>query len=339
MSDPKQDRRTTVLVVDDNPDNIQIVAALLQELSVAVAFATDGESAISLCGEQLFSAVLLDVMMPGLDGFETCRRIKCSPEYKDVPVVFLTAKQDKESVVRGFEVGGVDYITKPIFGPELITRLEAQLRYRDQQLQLEEINVRLNHEILKAMEIEGELRKSQEELRETNRSLEELATTDGLTGLLNRRELERYLIDEVGRVERGGASFSVVLADIDFFKRVNDTYGHDCGDVALTTVADILKRETRTVDKVSRWGGEEFLLFLPRTSPTEAVLVADKLRRIVEETPMRCDGGAFSITMTLGVAWFERGSTIDVLLRVVDGALYRGKSDGRNRVVRADEDS
>ncbi len=337
MTERNRDKRHTVLVVDDNPDNIQIVAALLQDLSVAIAFAIDGESALSLCNERLFSAVLLDVMMPGLDGFETCRRIKCNPEYKDVPVVFLTAKEDKESVVRGFEVGGVDYITKPIFGPELITRLESQLRFRDQKLQLEEINVRLNHEILKAMEIEAELRKSQDELQETNRRLEELATTDGLTGLLNRREVERYLIDEVGRAERGAASFSVALADIDFFKRVNDSHGHDCGDLALTTVADILKRETRTVDKVARWGGEEFLLFLPRTSPTEAALVAEKLRRLIETTPMRCEGGTFTVTMTFGIAWFERGSTIDALLRVVDRALYQGKSEGRNRVVRADE--
>lgn len=326
-------KRRRVLIVDDNNQNIQLAAAQLTDEQISVGIANGGEEALAIAAEEQFDLVLLDVMMPDMDGFTVCRKLKQQPQYRDVPVIFLTARSDKESVLEGFEAGGVDYVTKPFFGPELKRRAHTHLELRAAMQQLEEINAQLNKDILQSVEVETDLRRSEQTLAETNRLLHEQATTDELTGLRNRRSMAAILEYECERSARSGSYFAIVLCDIDHFKRVNDTYGHPCGDLILKSVASVLTSEIRSQDQVARWGGEEFLLLLPETSETGARNVAEKTRAAIAQTTTACDSHEIGTSMTFGVAEAGPGDSVGAVVERADRALYTGKSLGRNRVV------
>lgn len=320
----------SVLIVDDNPQNIRLTAALLQPEGYNLAFAQRGEDALSQISERQFDLILLDVMMPGMDGFETCRRIKKNPEYRDVPVIFLTARDDTDSLVEGFEAGGVDYVAKPFHGAELLARTRAQVGLRQAQLRVEEINAKLNKQILKSM-------KAEEELAQINVELNRLASTDTLTGLANRRQMTSIAEFELERAERTGARPSVIMCDIDHFKRINDRFGHDCGDAVISGVAQVIQSSVRRQDLCARWGGEEFLIFLPDTSPKGAAVVAEKIRDAVAQGAYRCENSEVTPTLTLGIAGCQAGTAFYEAVGRADRAMYRGKENGRNQVVTADE--
>lgn len=181
--------------------------------------------------------------------------------------------------------------------------------------------------------LEEEVAERTAELSEANRLLMETARVDPLTGLYNRRGFTSEAESEVQRVFRSGRSFSVVLADVDHFKSINDRYGHACGDHVLTRVADKLRDNLRDVDRVARWGGEEFILLLPETDPEGAAVAAEKLREIVADNLFEFGGHRLQVTMTFGVSSFRRGESLDSCIARADRALYRGKDEGRNRVM------
>jgi len=267
------------LIVDDSPQNIQLVDSHLKDEEYRISFSQSGYDAIDKVRKNSFDLILMDIMMPGLDGLETCRRIHELPEHHDIPVIFLTAKIDKESIVQGLEAGAVDYIVKPFHGAELLARIRTHLALKTYREQLEAINVDLNKEILRGIEMEEKLRESQQEIVRINRQPYKKATEDSLTGLLNRQKMMDFIEYEYERASRTKKGFSIVLTDIDFFKKVNDTYGHDCGDVVLKGVADTILAQGRKQDQVARWGGEEFLLLLPDTDGRGAYTLAEKIRK------------------------------------------------------------
>lgn len=328
MDEQTATRESKILIVDDNPQNIQVAANQLKEEGVHIAFARSGSEALGAIEEERFDLLLLDVMMPEMDGFELCRRIKLLPLYRDVPIIFLTARDDKDSVLEGFGLGAVDYIAKPFFGPELISRVRTHLRLRRAIAELERSNIELNKEVLTAIETEHRMAGA-------NRELREQATRDPLTGLANRRAITSLANYERDRLERTGETMSIVIGDIDRFKQVNDGFGHECGDHVLQQVAACLLGQVRRQDQVGRWGGEEFLILLPGTSLGGARVVSEKIRASVAERPLVCADHQISVTITFGVAECTQETTLDEAIRRADYALLEGKQAGRNRVVLA----
>ena len=323
----------SILIVDDNSLNIQLVNSHLNRVGYHSTFSTSGKDALEKVKNTLFDLVILDVMMPEMDGFETCKRILKRPEYKEVPIIFLTAKADKESIAKGFELGAVDYIRKPFDGSELLARIGTHLELKGYREKLEEINIELNKEILKGVQMQEELQTTQNELEKMNRRLYEKASKDALTGLFNRRKMTDLIEYEYDRSLRTQQSFSIIITDIDHFKQVNDNFGHDCGDNVLKEIAEILNSLVRNQDRVARWGGEEFLLLLPDTNIDGAVILAEKIRKKIAETSYSYGEHQLSITMTFGASSFAKNKTDKTVIKEADIALYEGKSRGRNRSI------
>jgi diguanylate cyclase (GGDEF)-like protein len=332
METPKESNRT-ILVVDDNPQNIQLAATHLKEEGYRIAFSQHGLDAIEKAKNTVYDLILLDIMMPEIDGFEVCSRIKALPEYKDIPIIFLTAKADKQSIVRGLDAGAVDYVAKPFFGKELLARVRTHLRIRAFQEKLEEINAEMNRELLKSMKMAEDLEKAQAELQQVNRQLYDRATKDPLTGLFNRRKMIDLLEYERERSKRKKTSYSVIICDIDHFKKVNDSYGHDCGDLILQQVTEKVCEMIREQDQLARWGGEEFLLLLPETDEEGAHTLSEKVRKSIEDDSFSCPSAKIAITMTFGIAVAEKEEDPDRCIKKADIALYNGKTGGRNQSV------
>lgn len=309
----------TILIVDDHPTNLQVLLDSLQNSGYRTLIARNGEGAIKQAAFANPDLILLDVMMPGIDGFEACRRIKADETTRDIPVIFMTALTDTVDKVKGFEAGGVDYITKPFDQVELLARLKAHLELRRYQKALQYSNQQL-------AAINADLRKAQHQL-------ELAAKTDPLTQLSNRRDMIEKLEYEQVRHKRSQHPFAVIIGDIDDFKQFNDLYGHDCGDFVLVSVSKTLRATVREQDGVARWGGEEFLLMLPETPLKQAGGVAEKLRNAIHATALMYKGQTLSVSMTFGVSACERyEETIDDCVKHADIALYRGKEHGKNRV-------
>ncbi|MBY6260476.1 PleD family two-component system response regulator [Azospirillum sp. 412522] len=297
MADP----RPKILVVDDIPSNVHVLSRVLKG-DYDIYFATDGEKALDLVQARMPDLVLLDIMMPGMDGFEVCRRIKADPTTHDIPVIFISAKSEVEDETRGLEVGAIDFITKPISPPIVKARVR-------------------NHLLLK---------------RQTD-LLRSLSFLDGLTGIANRRRFDETMAREWRRCARSHLPLSLVILDVDHFKAYNDQYGHQAGDECLRVIADVLSdRARRPSDLVARYGGEEFVCLLPETDGPGATRVAEGFRADVAERRIphvQSPVGPY-VTISLGVATVvpSAESSPDMLAEMADQLLYRAKRSGRNRV-------
>ena len=312
-----RDGPARILIVDDHEDNIELLRARLAARGYAIQTAMDGEEALACVDGSPPDLILLDVMMPRIDGFEVVRRIKANPNLPFIPIILQTALDSTEHKVEGLDAGADDYITKPINFAELEARVKSMLRIKALQDALED---------------------RERELSEVNRQLLKMAQTDALTGLDNRRYVEERLEEAFGHSRRLNEPVAVVLCDLDRFKSVNDTYGHQAGDAVLKQLARILKKEAREIDRVGRYGGEEFMLLLPGTVLDAAVTFAERVRKAVEAHTFTFDGGTLQRTMSCGVAaWpHPRIDDCDALVKAADDALYVAKETGRNRVVRFD---
>jgi len=308
-----------VLVVDDHEDNVELLKMRLEAWGFLAEVERDGAAALAHIERDPPDLVLLDVMMPNVSGIEVARRVKANERLPFVPIIMQTALDSTESKVEGLEAGADDYITKPIDFAELKARIRSMLRIKRLQETLEE---------------------RERELIETNERLRQVSITDGLTGLDNRRNLEERLQEMFEHAARLSEPFSCVMCDLDKFKGVNDTYGHQAGDAVLRQTADILREEAREIDRVGRYGGEEFMLLLPGTVLDAAVTFAERVRKATESHTFTFDGGAIHLTASFGVAGWPHPRIVDcdTLVRAADDALYVAKERGRNRVVRFDSD-
>ena len=309
--DPKKKKR--ILVVDDHEDNIELLRARLEARGYEVEGASDGQAALDAVERIPPDLILLDVMMPKMDGMEVVRRLKAKREANEIPfipVIMQTALDSTENKVEGLDAGAEDYITKPINFAELEARVNAQLRIKALQTQLSVLNDQLTR----------------------------MSLTDGLTQIENRRSLNERLHEMWQHSVRLHEPLSLVMCDIDKFKSVNDNHGHQAGDAVLKGFAQVLKGEAREIDRVGRYGGEEFLLILPGTVLDAAVTFAERLREKVEGHTFSYEGGTLTRTMSCGVASspHPRVKDEEALLRAADDALYVAKETGRNRVVRFD---
>jgi len=314
---PKDKSQYRILVVDDHEDNIELLRARLEARGYIVEGAGDGQAALDAVERQCPDLILLDVMMPKLDGIEVVRRLKSNPLLPFIPVIMQTALDSTENKVEGLDAGADDYITKPINFAELEARVNSLLRIK---------------------KLQNDLAEREKQLSVLNDKLREISLTDGLTKIDNRRSLEERLHEMWEHSLRLHEPIAVVMCDIDKFKSVNDNYGHQAGDAVLQQFARLLKDEAREIDRVGRYGGEEFLLILPGTVLDAAVTFAERLREKVANHTFSYPGGTLSRTMSCGVGASPHPRVKDQegLLRAADDALYVAKETGRNRVVRFD---
>lgn len=305
-----------ILVVDDHPDNVEIINVRLSSRGYQIDTATNGEEALQKVKDYPPDLILLDVMMPLMDGYEVSRRIKNDPGLPFIPIILVTARDSTQDKVDGLDAGADDYLTKPVNFPELEARVRSMLRIKRLQDELDQKN---------------------RELELANKRLRKLSITDGLTELFNHRHIHELLHEEFERTKRSGEPMAVAMMDLDRFKQVNDTYGHPTGDVILYETAEILRQTVREIDMVGRYGGEEFIAILPGTDESEAHRFAERVREAVANHVYHDEANEVRMTLSGGVASFP-GPGVDhpdVLIKKADEALYAAKQAGRNRVVRA----
>lgn len=307
-----------IMIVDDNVQNQQYLAEICSRNGYDFVMAKDGKQVFTLMELDKPDLILLDIMMPGMDGYEVCRKLKDDEDLKDIPVVFITAKSDTDEVVEGYKAGGVDFVTKPFNSTILEARVHTHL-----ELKLSRDGLKENIQQLEA------LNKKLEE--EKNRS-EWLATRDFLTGLYNRRFMMERIKIEKSRSARHSFPMGLLMADIDNFKSFNDTYGHDCGDLVLKEVAKTMESAVRGQDSCGRWGGEEFIFLLPETSLEGTYTVGEKIRKAVENMRVKYNELDLNVRITVGAYIFDLDVDIEESIRKADGALYKGKKNGKNRV-------
>jgi len=297
-----------VLVADDSPISRHLLENFLRQWGYEVISVADGEQAWEvLQQEDAPRLVILDWVMPGLSGPEICRRVRQQSGRQYTYILLVTSKGEKSDVIEGLEAGADDYLTKPVHQNELRVRLGAGRRI---------------------LELQDALLQAQAELREQ-------ALRDPLTKLWNRRGILELLEKELARTERGHGPLGVVIADLDHFKRVNDTYGHITGDGVLKGAAERMMRHSRSYDSLGRYGGEEFLVLLPGCELGDAEKQAERLRRALAEEPLAVGEQLIPITSSFGVTSTPSGTraSVEDVLRVADAALYTAKEQGRNRVV------
>lgn len=293
----------SILVIDDSPEIHALLDVRLRPEALRIEHAMTPAQGLALAASLQPDLILLDVDMPEMGGLEVCVRLKEKPCTSGLPVIFLTGADSIDAKVRGFDLGAVDYVTKPFDPAELRARVRAALRTK-----------RL-HDMLSAR-----------------------AQLDGLTGLWNRGYFNQRISDEMLAVRRYGRALSLVMIDVDHFKRLNDGYGHPFGDMVLQRIGETLTAHTRATDAACRYGGEELALILTETAGGGAMVLAERLRQAIESIELRPKGKPVVVTASLGVidaATLGAGAlcTVQALLAGADAALYRAKDSGRNRVV------
>ena len=287
--------KPTILIVDDTETNIDILLELLNKYDIAVA--TDGLSALDIASKDSPDLILLDIMMPEMDGYEVCRKLKKNDDTKNIPIIFITAKTDEDSIEEAYAVGGIDYVTKPFKPRELLARVKTQLK-------------------MKALVD----------------NLEYISSYDSMTGIYNRRkffELANKIFNE-----KNDDIFATVI-DIDKFKNINDKYGHSVGDIVIQRITQAITNSIPKEVIFGRVGGEEFFLLCNAHSQEEVHVKIEWIRKIVEDLEVLTDDGEIiKCTISEGIAKSNKNTKdLDELLKEADKALYEAKGSGRNRVI------
>jgi two-component system cell cycle response regulator len=308
--------KTKILLVED--DKLQAKAAkdFLEDSGYEVIWAENGRSAIKVAKTQPVDLILLDLMLPDLDGNEVCRWLKYDKDTKGIPIIILTVKGSTMEKVAGLKAGGDDYLPKPYSEIELNARIYACLRTKVLQDELREKNRQLEEVLLK---------------------VEALAITDPLTELFNRRHFETVIEREFSRTIRYQSPTSCLMIDIDYFKKINDEYGHHSGDMVLKEMAKIIKSSVREIDTVARWGGEEFIILFPETKKEDALQAASRI--LTTASSHKFPSIPVQITISIGIASVPDPyiDTTEKLIHASDVALYEAKTKGRNRIEVAKE--
>lgn len=288
-----------VLVVDDNYLNIRLLTNILEDENFKVFSTDNGLSVLEIASRVKPDIILLDIMMPGLDGFEVCKLLKDDSEVKDIPVIMVTAKTDGIDIKKSLELGAFDYVKKPIDEIEIVARIRSALR-----------------------------------LKQQHDKLRELAVKDYLTGLYNHALLIELLDKELAKQQRLNGSISFAMIDIDYFKEINDTYGHVVGNIVLKEVSNILINSVRRGDIVARYGGEEFGIVIPEVDKEGAFQLCERIRRNMEEYDFDIGSEIIKLTVSIGVFFKDKEEIItgSEIIEKADEELYNAKRNGRNRV-------
>ncbi|MDJ0844245.1 diguanylate cyclase [Crocosphaera sp.] len=357
--DPFNPEEFLILVVDDIRKNLQLLIEILDTSGYGTTFALSGKQALERIEVTEPDLILLDLMMPEMNGLEVCKRLKENPKTEQIPIIFLTAATETHYLVKAFKFGAVDYVTKPFRTPELLARVKIHLDLKKTKDKLE-----------KAYQ---EMKRTKDELETAYQEMKRLAATDELTGIRNRRSIFELGKEEFERgqryyKEKDKYTFSVLMIDIDKFKTINDSYGHDVGDEAIKMMVRItlncirkvdylgrletekealkkkeeLKRLGSTIEEeipteeghLGRLGGEEFVVILPHTNLKGAKIVAQRVCEAMTQESLQVEDETVTITVSVGVATYDpKDKKIDDVLKRADTALFAAKANGRNRVA------
>jgi len=298
--------QATVMIADDSLLIRAVVVASLEAEGYQIMQAEDGAAALEQCRVSPPDVILLDIVMPGLDGYQVLAELKADADLSHIPVVFLTGRTGMEDVVAGLRAGAHDYLKKPFEPEELLARVGSAIH----------------------------VKQLQDQLRDRNAALDKASRTDALTGLFNRRHLDEELSRRHGEARRHHESMSLLLLDIDHFKNVNDTHGHPAGDEVLCEFAVRLNDALRVGDIAGRWGGEEFLVILPHTDLAGGIEVAERIRAAIAASPVIVGGAQITVTVSGGCSGGP-GDSPEELLHRVDAGLYEAKAAGRNQIAAA----
>ena len=322
LSTGRRSKPLQALVVDDSATIRFAMARMLRELGIEVTQAGNGPEALARFQQGRPDLVLIDVNMPGMSGFSVVREMRVLSGDQWIPIIFLSSMEGDESIVRGIECGGDDYLVKPVSQVVLGAKIRALRRLEGMRHELAHVSA---------------------ELTLANERLAILSQEDGLTGLANRRKFDQQLQQEVGRARRGHHPISLLLCDVDFFKAFNDAYGHPAGDACLQKVALALQAACkRPADLAARYGGEEFAIILPETPAEGARCIAQAAIEAIAQQRIahRASRAAPHVTISIGICTLvaERDTSIESLVKCADVALYRAKTQGRNRCVAFDDE-
>lgn len=296
----------TVMIVDDSLLIRAVVVASLEAEGYRIMQAQDGKAALEGCRQSPPDVILLDIVMPGMDGYEVLAQLKTDVDLSHIPVVFLTGRTGMGDVVAGLRAGAHDYLKKPFEPEELLARVGSAIH----------------------------VKQLQDQLRDRNAALDKVSRTDALTGLFNRRHLDEELSRRHADARRHHETMSLLLLDVDHFKKVNDTHGHPVGDEVLREFAVRLNDALRVGDVAGRWGGEEFLVILPHTDLAGGMEVAERIRNAVAASPVIAGGAHIAVTVSGGCSGGP-GESPEALLHRVDAGLYEAKAAGRNQIAAA----
>lgn len=319
--EPFKPENFLILIVDDIRKNLQLLIEILDTSGYGTTFAVSGKQALERVKVTEPDLILLDLMMPEMNGIEVCKILKNNSKTEPIPIIFLTAATETNYLISAFEVGAVDYVIKPFKTPELLARIKTHL----------------------------DLKRTKDELIKAYKDMQRVAATDELTGIANRRSIFNIGKQEFERSQRYNSPFSVLMIDIDKFKSINDTYGHDIGDEALKMMVKITLNCLRKVDHIGRLeteealtrkghlgrlGGEEFVVILPHTNLKGAYKAAQRVCDAMPQETLRVEDKTVRITVSIGVATYDpKDKKIDDILKRADLALFGAKKNGRNRVA------
>ena len=288
-----------VLVVDDNIKNVRLLTEILEDEGYIVFTCSNGLDVLKYAREIMPDIILLDIMMPGMDGFEVCKLLKIDFAIRDIPVIMVTAKTDGSDIKKAMELGAFDYIKKPVDEVEVTARVQSALRFKQHQ-----------------------------------DKLKEMAMKDGLTGVYNHSLLVDLLEKEFEKHDRSKGDITFVMIDVDYFKKINDTYGHMVGNIVLNELSQILLKSVRKSDIVGRYGGEEFGIILPDTSAEEAFCLCERIRSFIENYDFHVGDTVIRLTVSMGLS--SKNNTAEVnynnMVQKADSAMYKAKKLGRNRI-------
>lgn len=288
-----------VLVIDDSALICKVVEDILKTASLDVVKANHGEDGLKLAIDLVPNLILLDLILPKINGFEICRSLKSNPITMHIPIMFITAKQDSEVIVKCFECGGVDYIAKPFIPSELKARVRVHL----------------------------ENQRAKNELTIIIKEMTKMVNHDYLTKIYSRR----YFMSKLKmQLDTNHDDMVIALGDIDDFKKVNDTYGHSMGDEVLHCVAETMNETCRVNDIVARWGGEEFIMFFPKATVEEAKMFVETIREKISWKRFKYGEKFFGVTITFGLVQISPKLTMEKNISLADAALYEGKGRGKN---------
>ncbi len=313
-----------ILAVDDDPMSLKLLERTLRKAGHQVATARDGREALQIALETNPQVVLADWMMPELDGLDLCRALRRIESGQDMYFLLLTGRDDEDRAVEAFDAGVDDYVAKPFNARILMARLKGGQRVIELKAKVEADRQTMMQQVA--------------ELGSLTRKLRTASLTDALTDLPNRRYIMKRLEQEWDASSRTNRPLSVIMIDIDHFKKVNDVHGHDVGDVVLKETANVLRSATRQGEEVARLGGEEFLVVCPNATAAQARVCAERIRLAIERNVIQCAGFQRNVTVSLGVAERTPGvAKYDALFKAADEAVYVAKNNGRNQVCSAGE--
>lgn len=319
-----------ILLVDDSTDNLRLLSTMLESQAYTVKKAINGKFALQALEVIEPDLILLDVNMPGMDGYEVCKILKAQQKYQSIPIIFISASDQLLNKVKAFEMGAIDYITKPFHLEEVLIRVENQLNQKRLYQKLQTQNILLKTEIDERLRFERKLTIA-------NQQLELLASLDGLTGIANRRRFDEYISTEWKRCLRGEFPLSLILIDVDFFHHYNEAYGHLLGDDCLKQISTILQSlSQRATDLAARYGGEEFVIVLPHTPQEGAKKLAERIQSAIaaQKISHRRSSVSNYVTLSIGVATIipDPNTEISEFIQLADEALFKAKRMGRDRI-------